>query len=493
MSSYSFPDLTSDLITFRQSGLAVSPWLAGASQDGRFDPGIFDILDSEAREYAAVHWTEDLQYNTFGDLPIPERLPRTALYETMASTAVFTAHEIAGKTMVDENIAFKTIDIVEDFSDRFGFARLVEIYSLIASYENQSALAYYGRIPEKEFLKGSWHRPWIDYSLNDEFILGTLAGNYRVVPFEGRRYVELTDRGHLALKRAKSVLETSGYLAQRVSLLHISQFGLYKDYESLAETTWPNLKNTREKFLAWAGIEPGMKVLEIGCGSGSLTFEAGLAELIGPAGHVVAIDPSAGMLARAKSKNKSLQFDWVDFQQSRVEQLPFPDGAFDAVIGSLFLHLTDLPLAITEMTRVTRSNGIIASFHPLKIPLNVPFFAEWFSPILELAAQRNEPPKEYLLPRGRVQKAFASASLTQIESQEYLQANLFLTPDQVIRHFIYGVGWFQEELADLPWKARMEVLDAVTAKGQEVCSKYTTDQRVLEIPGEMVKGRVKRT
>lgn len=231
---YSFPDLTTALIEFERAGLAVTPWLAGMGQAARFDPGVFEILDNAAREYAASHWTEALQYETFGDLPIPERLPRVAMYEILASTAVYTAHERAGQIVVDESLAYDIIQAVESFTEAHGFGLLVTLYAVVASYESLSATAYYGGIPEKEFLSGAWHRPWIDYSLNDELLMGVLMGLYQVVARDGRRYVELTASGCEAMARIRQLLEQSGYLAKRVRLQHISQFSLFQNYEDLA-------------------------------------------------------------------------------------------------------------------------------------------------------------------------------------------------------------------------------------------------------------------
>ena len=90
----------------------------------------------------------------------------------------------------------------------------------------------------------------------------------------------------------------------------------------------------RRRFLDWAGIKPGTRVLELGCGSGPFTFEGGLAERVGPEGSVTAVDPSSGMLARAKAKQHGGKYRGLSSQAKAGP--PFEDGTFDAVLGVAF-------------------------------------------------------------------------------------------------------------------------------------------------------------
>jgi len=73
----------------------------------------------------------------------------------------------------------------------------------------------------------------------------------------------------------------------------------------------------------------GKRVLEIGCGSGRLTWR--LAER---ARSVVAIDPDRQEIARARRALPTRLKDRVRFEAGRGESLPFPDGEFDVVVFS---------------------------------------------------------------------------------------------------------------------------------------------------------------
>ena len=107
------------------------------------------------------------------------------------------------------------------------------------------------------------------------------------------------------------------------------------------------------EFADFAGIERG-RVLDVGCGPGAFTAE--LVRRVGAA-NVAAADPSETFVAAASARNPG-----VDVRQAPAEELPFPDGGFDAALAQLVFHfVTDPPRAAAEMRRVTRSGGTVAA------------------------------------------------------------------------------------------------------------------------------------
>jgi SAM-dependent methyltransferase len=108
------------------------------------------------------------------------------------------------------------------------------------------------------------------------------------------------------------------------------------------------------QFADLAGIGPGQRVLDVGCGPGPLTEE--LAGRLGPA-SVSAADPSASFAAAVRERLPE-----VDVRQAPAEQLPFPDGGFDAALAQLVVHFMADPVAgLREMGRVTRPGGVVAA------------------------------------------------------------------------------------------------------------------------------------
>jgi SAM-dependent methyltransferase len=104
----------------------------------------------------------------------------------------------------------------------------------------------------------------------------------------------------------------------------------------------------------FAGVRPGSRVLDVGCGPGALTGE--LVARLGPSA-VSAVDPSVSFVTAARQRNPG-----VDVRQAAAEQLPFPDGMFDAALAQLVVHFMADPVAgLAEMARVTRSPGTVAA------------------------------------------------------------------------------------------------------------------------------------
>lgn len=111
-----------------------------------------------------------------------------------------------------------------------------------------------------------------------------------------------------------------------------------------------------EALLAAAGVCPGMRLLDIGTGTGIPALLA--AELVGPAGAVIATDPSASLLAAAQANARAAGASNLSFRRAAVEMLPFPAVSFDAAVSQLGLMFTaDLPRALAEIRRVLRSGS----------------------------------------------------------------------------------------------------------------------------------------
>jgi SAM-dependent methyltransferase len=105
---------------------------------------------------------------------------------------------------------------------------------------------------------------------------------------------------------------------------------------------------------AFAGVQPGTRALDVGCGPGALT--AALVELLG-AGNVCAAEPSEPFAAACAARHPG-----VEVVVSPAEALPFADGAFDATLSQLVVNfMNDAEAGIREMARVTRPGGVVAS------------------------------------------------------------------------------------------------------------------------------------
>lgn len=107
-------------------------------------------------------------------------------------------------------------------------------------------------------------------------------------------------------------------------------------------------------FADAAGIGPGRRVLDVGCGPGGLT-----SELVARSGsdHVVGIDPSEPFVSACRDRHPG-----VDVRIGVAEKLPFADASFDATLACLVVgFMSDASAGIAEMTRVTRPGGVVAA------------------------------------------------------------------------------------------------------------------------------------
>lgn len=106
-------------------------------------------------------------------------------------------------------------------------------------------------------------------------------------------------------------------------------------------------------------LRPGMAVLDVGCGPGTIT--ADLAELVAP-GQVTAVDAAEDVLHQARGTATDRGLDNIRFAVADVHALDFPDDCFDVVHAHQVLqHVGDPVRALREMRRVCRPGGVVAA------------------------------------------------------------------------------------------------------------------------------------
>lgn len=137
------------------------------------------------------------------------------------------------------------------------------------------------------------------------------------------------------------------------------------------ETPAGRVRWARRTKMLTSRLTPEMKVLELGCGTGYFTRE-----LVKSNATITAIDISPDLLELAEQEIDNSN---VTFRIDNAYQLSFPDGHFDAVIGSSVLHHLDVQKAVSEIFRVLKPNGFMVFTEPnmmnpqIALQKNIPY------------------------------------------------------------------------------------------------------------------------
>jgi ubiquinone/menaquinone biosynthesis C-methylase UbiE len=141
---------------------------------------------------------------------------------------------------------------------------------------------------------------------------------------------------------------------------HVIRWARHYD-RVMALFTLGNEAAFRKRIVESAQLRPGERVLDVGCGTGTLALLA--ARAVGPQGLVVGIDPSPEMIAQARAKTAAPGASPTAaprFELAAIERLPFDDASFDVVLSSLMFHhlpAREQRLGLAELRRVLAPGG----------------------------------------------------------------------------------------------------------------------------------------
>jgi ubiquinone/menaquinone biosynthesis C-methylase UbiE len=114
----------------------------------------------------------------------------------------------------------------------------------------------------------------------------------------------------------------------------------------------------QREMITLARLRGGLRVLDVGCGTGNLLRATGKRH---PDVELVGVDPDLKMLARAESKTRRAGVE-VRLDRGFAQELAFPDDSFDVVFSSLMLHHLDRASKdemLAEVRRVLRPDGVL--------------------------------------------------------------------------------------------------------------------------------------
>jgi len=152
-----------------------------------------------------------------------------------------------------------------------------------------------------------------------------------------------------------------------------------------------------------AGLKPGMRVMEVGCGTGLFT------EMMAPRGaHILAVDISPDLLELARARN--LPPEVVEFRLMRFEDGE-ADGPFDAIVGSSVLHHLEMKTALRRMYELLKPGGVIAFAEPNMLNPQV-----WVERNIPAVRERNgASPDETAIVRWKLSRDLSEIGFTDIQ------------------------------------------------------------------------------
>lgn len=413
---------------------------------------------------------------------VPLSLIQQCLLETLSSTAAYYSHIRLGELSLSDSMIAVARTFYEKLVQKHTPRKILEINFAVNFYDNAQVIRHYRQISKDDFVSGKLHRPWIRYDLKDELNIMLEQGSVETI-HGNENYIRLTNGGLDKLALATSFLNATGFLKKRASLMRFSRFSSLEDYDELIESI-SQIAIGRKNLLYKSGIQQGMRVLELGCGTGGLTIDTGLHKLVEPYGSVVATDPSLGMLRRGQRRAESLGVSNVEFFPMAAEELSFKDNTFDAVTGSAFFHFVDMERAVHEIHRVLKPSGVFSTAYPLRFTQSNPVIGEWFKPLLDLSplpSRSDSMPEPHQAPEI-ISRKF---NITERIDEDYVFD--YSIPENVVRFFVQIANVFEDSMNQLPWQAQQDMLQTLIVRGYEMVDKYSDEELHPKQPSQLIK------
>lgn len=482
------PDTAEMIRKALAQGVVLDTWMNGEEHE-RFSDAAMSLLTGEAARLTAQ--AVEVQA-IFPHYHMPEDYVTSVFHEILFSTALYAAQKRKGQRRVGLPEAREAVGRLRDFiaEEPEDLMAVGGFFFAISTYEDLNAISFYGRMSREDFLHGRLHRPWSNLVLTAQLAAHERMGLVECV-FTGQGdMLFLTELGRDVLERLRSTLDEAGEFDWRADNQRWAIFG-EMDYDLVFSRVLPDFSQVTRDYLETLGLQPGMRVLEVGCGTGRATVDLGLHEMVGPTGEVVALDPSAVLLKRLEAKCAERGIENVRVVQGVAEELPFPDGSFDAAISVMALHFTDAYRSVAEMARVTKTGGLVSALcpPPEADARVVPMVATWFRPLSDLADRFGLPFSEKNgLPRGVLEKAF-QMSLNDTEMRNP-PAILSAEDSQSFLVFIMkGAALFQNVLCRLPYRERQEIFERLEREGAILAGECLPEEKRATYHHETAYGR----
>ncbi len=473
-------------------GVVLDTWMNGEEKEQFSDDAQAALIAETQR------WTSEALRKgaIFPSYPMAGQYVFSVFHEILFSMAMYAAQKNKGRREVGLGEAEEAIDRLNSFIAREpeGLTTVGRFFFIISAHEDLNAIAYYICMKKEDFLFGKLHRPWSNLVLNPMSVMYEQTGLAKTFYTSEGAMLTLTQPGQDILAMLRRILSDAGELKWRSENQRWVIFS-EMDYDKIFSKVLPrDNQNTRE-YLERLGLQSGMRVLEVGAGTGRATVDLGLCNLVGPDGSVVALEPAATLLEKLTAKCHERGIGNVEIVQGVAENLPFPDSSFDAAISIAALHFTDAPKAVAEMVRVTRPGGLVsASCPPAEFDLqDIPMVARWFQPLTNMAERFGLPLSEHNgLPVGILKELFEK---NLEEAEIWNMPAICSAGDHVsfLAFMVRGAAIYQNIFSRLPFQERWNIMRRLEEDGAKLATETSREEQLHVFNGEAAWGRVPTT
>jgi SAM-dependent methyltransferase len=228
-------------------------------------------------------------------------------------------------------------------------------------------------------------------------------------------------------------------------------------------------------LIEFAGIEPGMRVLDVGCGPGALAER--LAATVAPE-LVSAADPSESFVAACAQRVAG-----ADVRHAQAEELPWPDEQFDAALAQLVVNfMRDAHAGVAEMRRTVRRGGVVAACTWDYGDAMQMLRAFWDAAAALDPDAPDEADMRFRTPE-ELDELWRAVGLDDVETRPLVAATTYADFDELWEPFTFGIGPAGAYCAALDPPGRQALRDQLFARLGSPAGPITMTARAWAVRG----------